>query len=248
MKKIITVCTSRKTGKEYTFVEFINDGTTAVLVDSEGQNHNYALSTFKRMFRKVDVEIEIEEPKTEEKPMTKHQKQAIQNIRHGYNWVIGGLENSVQDGQLDALPSIEDMFNEVYDEVMSCFFDIGFCDSKGAPVCMKFAGKTFVREQIAKLFREDGYEVSDELIAVPAKKQRHSNFVDGERVNLRNDEAEKTVKVLAFTGMLIGTFEVKKETETYLAVKAAKGWLKFDKTTGVQLNAANPKYANRIEL
>lgn len=182
------------------------------------------------------------------KTMTEHQKSALKNIRCGYNWVIGGLENSVQDGHIDEMPSVEDMFEEVYDEVTSCTFDEGFCDSKAAPICMKFAGKKFIREQIANLFQKDGYEVSEELVAVPEHKTGHSNFVDGERINLRKDEGERVVKVRAFTGMLIGTFKVEKETKTTITVKTAKGKMKFDRETGIQINSNNKKFANRIEV
>lgn len=249
MKKTIINYTSRKNAsKVYTFVETINDGTTAVLVDSEGNNHLYAMTTLRKTFKKSVEEIEVDEPKTETKTMTKHQQGALKNIRCGYNWVIGGLENSVQDGQMEELPPVEDMFEEVYDEVTSCTFDEDFCDSKAAPICMKFAGKAFIREQLVKLFRADGYEVPDELAKVPERKSGHSNFVDGERINLRKDEAEKVVKVRAFTGMLIGTFKVEKETKTTITVKTAKGKLKFDKETGIQIDSNNKKFANRIEV
>lgn len=249
MKKTIITYTSRKNeSKVYTFVETINDGTTAVLVDSEGNNHLYAMTTLRKTFKKSVEEVEVEEPKTETKTLTKHQQGALKNIKHGYNWVIGHLKNSVQGGYLDKMPPIEEMFEEVYNEVNSFTFDEGFCDSKAAPICMKFAGKAFVREQIAKLFQADGYEVPEELVKVPEHKPGHSNFVDGERINLRKDEGEKVVNVRAFTGMLIGTFKVEKETKTIITVKTAKGKMKFDRETGIQINSNNKKFANRIEV
>lgn len=62
-------------------------------------------------------------------------------------------------------------------------------------------------------------------------------------------EEKTTVTVRAFTGMLIGEFEVTKETKKLLVVKTKKGdELKFDKATGLQTNGNNPKFANRIEL
>lgn len=62
-------------------------------------------------------------------------------------------------------------------------------------------------------------------------------------------EEHHTVTVRAFTGMMIGEFEVVKETKTQLVVKTKKGdELKFDKKTGLQTNGNNPKFANRIEL
>lgn len=249
MKKTIITYTSRKNAsKVYTLVSSDEANNTAVLTDSNGAEHTMKLTTLRKTFKKSVEEIEVDEPKAETKTMTKHQQGALKNIRCGYNWVIGGLENSVQDGQMEELPPVEEMFEEVYDEVTSCTFDEGFCDSKAAPICMKFAGKAFIREQLVKLFQADGYEVSEELVKVPERKPGHSNFVDGERINLRKDEAEKVVKVRAFTGMLIGTFKVEKETKTTITVKTAKGKLKFDKETGIQLDSNNQKFANRIEV
>lgn len=57
------------------------------------------------------------------------------------------------------------------------------------------------------------------------------------------------VEVKAFTGMVIGLFKVVKETKTKLGVVTAKGdKLIFDKKTGLQTNANNPRFANRIAL
>lgn len=251
MKKTVITYTSRKTNKVYTFDGMINEGTTAVLVDSEGGKHLYALSTLKKNYKRTETEIEVEEPKAEEKPMTKHQEDALKNLRGAYDFVVGGYENSVQDGDMEEMPAVEDLFDEVYGEAMSTRYGMvgGLSISGGdAPICMKFAGKAFIREQLAKMFQADGYDVSEDLVKVPAKKQGHSNLVDGERINLRKDEGERLVNVRAFTGMLIGTFKVEKETKTTITVKTSKGKLKFDKETGVQLDAANPKYANRIEI
>lgn len=252
MKKTIITYTSRKNAsKVYTFVEAINDGTTAVLVDSEGNNHMYAMTTLCKTFKKSVEEVEVEEPKTETKTLTKHQRSALNNVEGAYTYVLGGYENSVQDGHIDEMPSVEDMFEEVYDEAMNSgheMLDGMRMDGGPAPICMKFAGKKFIRERVAKLFRADGYEVSEELVAVPERKLGHSNFVDGERINLRKDEGEKVVNVRAFTGMLIGTFKVEKETKTIIIVKTAKGKLKFDKETGIQIDSNNKKFANRIEV
>lgn len=62
-------------------------------------------------------------------------------------------------------------------------------------------------------------------------------------------EKRTTVIVRAFTGMLLGEFEVVEETKKLLIVKTKKGdALKFDKSTGLQTNGNNPKFANHIEL
>ena len=66
--------------------------------------------------------------------------------------------------------------------------------------------------------------------------------------NTVEEKAAKTVVMKAFTGMWIGEFEIIKETKKTITVLTKKGELKFDRTTGIQLNANNPKFANHIEL
>lgn len=252
MKKTIITYTSRKNeSKVYTLVSSDETNNTAVLTDPNGAEHTMKLTTLRKTFKKSVEEVEVEEPKTETKTMTKHQKSALSNVEGAYTYVLGSYENSVQDGHIDEMPSVEDMFEEVYDEAMNSGHEMlgGIrMDGGPAPICVKFAGKKFIREQIAKLFRADGYEVSQELVAVPEHKPGHSNFVDGERINLRKDEGEKVVNVRAFTGMLIGTFKIEKETKTTITVKTAKGKMKFDRETGIQINSNNKKFANRIEV
>lgn len=251
MKKTVITYTNRKNAsKVYTLVSADEVNNIAVLTNVAGTEHIMKLTTLRKTFKKSVEEIEVEEPKTEEKPMTKHQKDALKNLRGAYDFVVGGYENSVQDGAMEEMPAVEDLFNEVYGEAMNTRYDMtgGLSISGGdAPICMKFAGKAFIREQLAKMLQADGYEVSEDLVKAPEKKRGHSNIVDGERVNLRMDEAEKTVNVRAFTGMLIGTFEVVKETSKTILVKTHKGKMKFDKASGLQLDARNPKFANRID-
>ena len=66
------------------------------------------------------------------------------------------------------------------------------------------------------------------------------------RKNIKGDPGsvgENEVIMVAFTGMLIGVFEVYKTNKGSILVKTAKGTLKFDKNTGVQLDAANKRFA-----
>lgn len=250
---------SYKTGKKYVLTKTDEETNRAVITDESGDHHLVKLTTLKKTYKKVTEEVKEKTHKTEktvkDEPtkesknngLTKHQKEAIRNIHYGYTWTIGGLENDVQDGNIEALPSVEDMFEQVYAEVMDATFDEMSCKA-GAPICMKFAGKAFVRKQIAVEFARDGYEVPEDLIKVPERKPGHSNFVDGERVNLRKDEGDNLVTVRAFTGMLIGTFKVKKQTKSTITIKTVKGDLKFDRATGIQIDANNPKFANRIDI
>lgn len=245
MTKTIVTYTNRKTNKEYTFEGYINEGTTAVLVDAEGGKHMYALSTLKKNYKRTEKEIEIED-----KPLTKHQKAAMENIEGAYTYVMGGYENSLQDGEIEELPAVEILFEDVYIEATkSGHRMVGGIriDGGAAPIWVRLAGRAFVREAIAKIFREDGYTVPEELLSIPTKKRTHSNIVDGERVNLRIDAAENTVEVRAFTGMLIGYFKVEKQTSKTITVKTHKGHMKFDRKTGIQITEKK-KFANRITL
>lgn len=67
-------------------------------------------------------------------------------------------------------------------------------------------------------------------------------------IEKHGDKTAKTVVMKAFTGMWIGEFEIIKETKKTITVATKKGELKFDKATGIQLDANNPKFANHIEL
>lgn len=58
---------------------------------------------------------------------------------------------------------------------------------------------------------------------------------------------EKRIAVTAFTGMPIGELLVTHETKTSIEVVTRKNiLLKFDKKTGLQLNAKDARFANRI--
>lgn len=57
-----------------------------------------------------------------------------------------------------------------------------------------------------------------------------------------------TIDVYAFTGMFIATLPILKETKTFIEVESkGKIVLRFDRATGVQTNAVNSRYANRVD-
>lgn len=62
-------------------------------------------------------------------------------------------------------------------------------------------------------------------------------------------EANMVVELKAFTGMIIGWFKVEEETKDTISfwTKSNK-YLTFDKKTDAQVNAKNPKFANRIGM
>lgn len=56
-----------------------------------------------------------------------------------------------------------------------------------------------------------------------------------------------TIQVYAFTGMSLGELPIIKETKNHIEVQTKKGdILKFDKVTGKQLNAKNPRFGNTL--
>lgn len=63
------------------------------------------------------------------------------------------------------------------------------------------------------------------------------------------DEAQQVVEVKAFTGMVIGWFKVLTESKEAYTVMTKQGkFLDFDKVTDVQINAKNPKFANKLGI
>lgn len=262
MKKIITesktvIINTRnfaKTGSYFTSDEVVKneDGIRHFLTRNDGEEVVVADSTFKRYYKTTEIQVETEVevyedepiPAKETKPLTKHQKDAKHNIYYGYGWIVGGHENDLSYNGTE-MPPIESLFEEVYDEVMSCTFDEGLYDTKGAPIAMRFAGKQFILDYIAKLFREDGYEVPAELTKVPEKKSGAKRGYND--VTTCGDEE---VIVRAFTGMLIGVFAISEQNDDTISVKTVDGkrTMTFSRKTGIEINAKKSQFANRIEL
>lgn len=91
------------------------------------------------------------------KEMNKHQKIAAKQVKYAIDYIVGGLENSVQDGYLDEMPSKADMVEDVYSEMMNCSFGPGSCHS-GRPVEeVKFAGTEFIKFYINHRLTKEGY-------------------------------------------------------------------------------------------
>lgn len=260
MKKTITetktvIINTRNNEQFASYEESINvglDGSShnvITLSREDGTIKEVSAATFKRWYKsteiQVETEIEVDEPKIE-KPIaeTKHQKAAKHNIYYGYGWIIGGYENDLSDNGTE-MPSVESMFEEVYEEVMSCTFNEGFVDSKAAPICMKFAGKAFVKKYIAYLFSKEGYEVPEALYNAP----EHKTSSHTKTVEIPEHLAEDEVIMRAFTGMFIGVFKITEKTDKAITVQLADGSLMgFDANTGKELNARKPQFANKLEV
>lgn len=64
---------------------------------------------------------------------------------------------------------------------------------------------------------------------------------------LKNAKVGDKVSMVTFTGMNLGQFEITKAGKTKLAVMKKDGTqAEFSRETGIQTNANNPKYANKI--
>ena len=64
---------------------------------------------------------------------------------------------------------------------------------------------------------------------------------------LKTAKAGDKVTMLTFTGMNLGQFEIAKASKTKLAITKKNGdTAEFSRETGIQTNAANEKYANKI--
>lgn len=259
MKKTINVIviTNTKTSEEFNSIlnvaEVEKNGKTAkvyTLGREDGTTKEVAESTFKRYYKNTpkQVEIEVEEPKAETKPLTKHQKVAAEQLDNTYNWIVGGYYNSVQDGEAEEMPPVEDMFDEVMEEATTHLYGKGMCSQKPAPAAMNFAGKKFLIETLVALFEAEGFEVPNCCKKVPEKKQRAA----GPRKNVKGDPesvGEAEVVMRAFTGMLIGIFKIVERDENTISVELANGThMDFDVNTGKEIGARNPRFANRIEL
>lgn len=123
-------------------------------------------------------EIEEEEPQIEEEiddePETKETTTEIaakKNILNAYNWIMGGNENDVSDGN-----KTEDEFkdwieNEAFDEILDEALTTRYGDGisgGNAPSCMRKVTKEFCARYLLTLFHEDGHDIDPEI--KPAQK------------------------------------------------------------------------------
>ena len=100
-------------------------------------------------------------------------------------------------------------------------------------------------KEMREIAKAEGFKGYNKM----TKSQLQQLFDDTAQIKAEEEAASNTVEVRAFTGMVIGLFKVVKETKTKLGVVTAKGdKLIFDKKTGLQINANNPRFANRIAL
>lgn len=116
----------------------------------------------------------VEEP-TEVKPERPTKIKAIQNkdeliakknIENAYNWIIGGNDNAMIDGEMTQEEFdnwiTNDAFNEILDEAMSSKYESD-CAGGEAPAAMKRVRKSILKGYLLGLFKADGYKINVEI-------------------------------------------------------------------------------------
>lgn len=87
------------------------------------------------------------------------------------------------------------------------------------------------------------------LVQMGGKEEKFVSLSTLKRWYSKWDEAQQVVKIKTFTGMVIGWFKVASETpETYSVFTKQGKLLEFDKTTEIQTNAKNVKFANKLGM
>jgi len=117
---------------------------------------------------------------------------AKKQLKNAYNWIVGGNENSVSDGEMTNEEFNEwiqnEALDEVYHEAITTEYGEGYSGGK-APSEMRFAGRDFCYNYLKRLFKNDGYKVNEPAPAeetVEEKKQRGKDLItyNGKTQNL----------------------------------------------------------------
>ena len=137
-----------------------NDGLEIVLKD--GRKMAFDADTLKQVNAAKPqyanrIRIMVQFPTTM-KEMNKHQKLAAQQVKHAINWIVGGYENSIQDGHMDAseMPSKEELVDEIYNELMVSSYGPGSCSCHPIEE-IKFAGMDFIKFYTNYRLTKEGY-------------------------------------------------------------------------------------------
>lgn len=121
------------------------------------------LNSLRNKEEKEDQPEETPEPETKE---DKNELIAKKNIENAYNWIVGGNENSVLDGEMsqEEFDSwiANNAFNEILDEAMSSKYEADSAGGK-APTAMKRVRKSICKEYLLSLFKADDYDVNIEI-------------------------------------------------------------------------------------
>lgn len=103
--------------------------------------------------------------------MNARQRKAALNVYHAINWIVGGLENTLQDNPEESeeykhaqsiLNDHQALVDMIYDEATSKIYGDGFCCFNPSTVRhelrdINFCGKEFIMERIEKRLTKEGY-------------------------------------------------------------------------------------------
>lgn len=148
--------------KRYNPIEFIEKFRSGEIV-LDGEDF-----TEEPVEEKTEKPEEVMPEETPE-PETKENKDEIiakENIKNAYDWIVGGSENSVTDGEMskEEFDSwiANDAFDEILNEAMSSKYEADSAGGK-APAAMKRVRKSICKEYLLSLFKADDYEINIEI-------------------------------------------------------------------------------------
>lgn len=91
--------------------------------------------------------------------LTGHEKIAKRNIINAFNWIVGELENGIEDGYKDEYVAegltLEEVKDSVYESAMNDLYDTGSVVYGRAPKEMRFAGEAFCRAVVDECFEKE---------------------------------------------------------------------------------------------
>ena len=229
--------------KMFKFIEEVDDNQTVLdttdVTDAETTEADVTADTSSDEAVEVVVDDATEDEPVPAPADNGWEKIAKTNIKNCYNWIIGELENTLDDTEEDdpehikAQNTLDDtdwLIDEIYHESITTLYTKSSCGGK-APTEMRFAGRDFCRNLIIKLLKKDGY-----YTPVVAKKTKKSAAAPVDNI---------LVTMVAFTGMNIGNFSAVKTGDGYAVTTKAGKTLHFDEC-GVQTDAKNPKFGNKL--
>lgn len=103
--------------------------------------------------------------------LNRRQQRAVKNIRYATDWLIGELENTIQDFEETAPPHIsakkvlsdhDRLVKEIYSASLNNVYDAGFCsynEKQNARILrdIRFCGKEFLMNEVEKAVKAAGY-------------------------------------------------------------------------------------------
>ena len=146
----------------FKFIEEVDDNQTALDITDTTEAETTEADVTAETSSDEAVEAVVDDT-TEDEPVPAPadngwEKIAKTNIKNCYNWIIGELENTLDDTEEDdpehikAQNTLDDtdwLIDEIYHESITTLYTKSSCGGK-APTEMRFAGKDFCRNLIIK--------------------------------------------------------------------------------------------------